>query len=116
MLKSTLVWAVAALLAVPAVPMFATTTTTTQHKLVAPALAHRVVKVTHRHRLVRATHRRVTSLTHRKLSVHRLTATRHVVRKTTVGHAAVRHTAISSTPHFRVHVTKMPPTIDGIQA
>jgi hypothetical protein len=45
-----------------------------------------------------------------------LTATRHVVRKTTVGHAAVRHTAISSTPHFRVHVTKMPPTIDGIQA
>ncbi|MGD0140821.1 MAG: hypothetical protein ABSD28_18310 [Tepidisphaeraceae bacterium] len=115
MLKSTLVWAVAALLAVPAVPMFATTTT--HHRLVAPALTHRAVaKVSKRHHLAGATHRRATSLTHRKLSVHRLTATRHVVRKTTVGHAAVRHTAISSTPHFRVHVTKMPPTIDGIQA
>ncbi|MGD0387931.1 MAG: hypothetical protein ABSC42_03160 [Tepidisphaeraceae bacterium] len=111
MLKSTLVWAVAALLAVPAVPMFATTTTTTQHKLVAPALAHRVVKVTHRHRLVRATHHRVTSLSHRKLSAHRLTARHHVVRNTTA-----RHTSLNTTPHFRVHVTKMPPTIDGIQA
>jgi hypothetical protein len=110
MLKSTLVWAVAAVLAVPAVPMFATTTT--HHRLVAPALTHRtVVKVTHRHRLVRATHRRVTSLSHRKLSAHGMTATRHVVRKT-----AVRHTSLNSTPHFRVHVTKMPPTIDGIQA
>ncbi|MGD0768479.1 MAG: hypothetical protein ABSB42_09835 [Tepidisphaeraceae bacterium] len=110
MLKSTLVWAVAALLAVPAVPMFATTTT--HHKLVAPALTHRaVVKVSHRHRLVRATHRKVTNLTHRKLM-----ATRHVARKAIARHSAARHTSISSTPHFRVHVTKMPPTIDGIQA
>ena len=110
MLKSTIVWAVAALLAAPAVPMFATTTT--HHRLVAPALAHRAIaKVSKRHHVVRATHRRATSLTHRKLSSHRLTAKHRIATKT-----AVRHTSINSGPHFRVHVTKMPPTIDGIQA
>ena len=110
MFKSTLVWAVAALLAVPAVPMFATTTT--YHRLAAPALGHRAVaKVSSRHRLLHVKHR-ATSLSHRHLSAHRLIAKHHVIRKT----SAVRHTAVGATGHFRVHVTKMPPTIDGIRA
>jgi hypothetical protein len=114
MFKSTLVWAVAALLAVPAVPMFATTTT--HHRLAAPALTHRAVaKVTSRHRLVHAKHR-VIRLVHRNLSAHRLMVKHHVIRKTSAARTAVRHTALGSAPHFRVHVTKMPPTIDGIRA
>ena len=106
MFKSTIVkWAVAAVLAVPAVPLFGNTT------------HHRVVHLTHHthrlstlrhHRLGSRTHRRLSLAARRKLASHRLSSHR-LVHKT-----GLRHTAMNSTSHFKVHVTKMPPTIDGI--
>jgi len=106
MLKSSIVkWAIAAVLAAPAVPMFGSTIH--HHRLVTRPHTHHTLSVRH-HRLVSKTHRRVTLSTHHKLtslhrSSHRLTH-----------RAGVRHTSMTSTSHFKVHVTKMPPTIDGI--
>jgi hypothetical protein len=94
--KSTLVkWAVAAILAAPAVPAFARTT---HHKALTATKSH--------HRLVTKLHRR-TSLSHRSTSAHKLTSkSRH----------AIHANAKTTKPQFKVHVTHMPPTIDGIHA
>ena len=116
MLKSTLVkWAVAAVLAVPAVPLFGSTRH--HHRATLSTRTHRLVSATAKsHRLVKsATHRKSTTLIHRKKLTKKLTSRRHGALKTTARHGVVRHTSLSSTSHFRVHVTKMPPTIDGIQ-
>ena len=108
MLKSTLVkWAVAAVLAVPAVPMFGKTI---HHKLVTRTQSHKVMTASKPHRLVNRIHRHVSLSSHRKLTTtHRLSSSHRLVRK-----SSVRHTSLNSSSHFRVHVTKMPPTIDGI--
>ena len=102
MFKSTIAkWAIAAALAVPAVPLMGRTV---HHRLVTPAArTHRTLIVKHHHRLVTRHHRSLTA--HRKLT------TRHhrLVRKT-----GLRRSEMSTTPAFKVHVTKMPPTIDGI--
>jgi hypothetical protein len=101
MLKSSIVkWAVAAVLAVPAVPMFGSTIH--HHRLVTRSHLHRLVV---RHRLSTKTHRRLSLSAHRKL----LTRHHRLVSK-----SALRHASMTSTSHFKVHVTKMPPTIDGI--
>jgi hypothetical protein len=121
MFKSTLVkWAVAAAMAVPAVPMFGKTI---HHRFVSRSHTHVVTAVRPRtvhhlvarpHRLVTRSHHKVALATthHRLASTHHLTTTsRHIVRKST------SHRVIPTTSsHFKVHVTKMPPTIDGINA
>jgi hypothetical protein len=105
MFKSTIVkWAVVAAMAVPAIPALGTTI---HHRLV--RRTHRPLVVQTHHRLVIRIHRHVVLTAHRKLSTHRLTTHRLVARP------SVRHTTAStSSNHFKVHVTKMPPTIDGI--
>jgi hypothetical protein len=106
MLKSSIVkWAVAAVLAVPAVPLFGTTIH--HHRLVTRTHTHRLVTTNH-HRLVTKTHHRVTLASHRKLTAH------HRLTHRLTHRAGVRHASMTSTSHFKVHVTKMPPTIDGI--
>jgi hypothetical protein len=117
MIKSTIVkWAVAAALAVPAVPLFAKTV---HHRYVTRTQTHRTLAV--RPHRVTTTHHRITPLVHsRKLTAtrhlttaHHLTTTKHhVVRSTSLRHTAAR----TSATHFKVHITKMPPTIDGINA
>jgi hypothetical protein len=106
MLKSTIVkWAVAAMLAVPAVPMLGKTI---HHRLVSSHRTHRLLTVkSHRH--VTRTHRRLSLSAHRKLSTRHHPMMHHLTRK-----SGPRHESMTSTSHFRVHVTKMPPTIDGI--
>jgi len=102
MFKSKIVlWAVAALLAVPAVPMFGSTL---HHRLVTRTHTHRLVR---RHRLTSRTHRRVTLSAHRKLSAH------HRLSHRLAHRSALRHSSMT-TSHYKVHVTRMPPTIDGI--
>jgi hypothetical protein len=106
MIKSTIVkWAVAAVLAAPAIPTFGTTIH--HHRLVARNHSHRLVTTNH-HRVVTKTHRHVTLSTHRKLTTHR-----HLTHSLT-HKSGTRHASMTSTSHFKVHVTKMPPTIDGI--
>jgi hypothetical protein len=105
MYKSTLVkWAVAALLAVPAVPLFARTV---HHKKLV-ARSHRTLVVTgkHRSRNLHTTHRRPTLLAAKGLKGHRSLTT----------HRTIHKTALSSRNHFTVHLTRMPPTIDGIRS
>jgi hypothetical protein len=113
MTKSAILkWAVAALLAVPAVPMFARTVH--HHVLSSRSHAHRALTITSKH--VRRLHH--TSTAHKSLatvkhSAHRLTSKsrRHVTLS--AKHTSHRTLASISRP-TRVHVTKMPPTIDGI--
>jgi hypothetical protein len=107
MIKSTLVkWAVAAMLAVPAVPMFGKTI---HHRLVTRTQTHRALTVKPR-RVVTHTHRHVTlSKKHKLTSLHRASGSHRLVRKT-----SLRRVSTTSNTHFKVHVTKMPPTIDGI--
>ena len=111
MTKITLAkWAVAALLAVPAVPMFGKTI---HHRLVARRATHTTLATTtpRKHTLTHKTTRHVTYSTHRRaLSTHRVAAAHRLTHKTT------RHTSLNTTSKFKVHVTKMPPTIDGINA
>jgi hypothetical protein len=103
MFKSSIVkWAVAAVLAMPAVPMLASTT---HHRLVTRT-HHRLVKS---HRLSTRTHRHSSLSARRRLAARRLAKTHRLTHRSTV-----RHTAMDTTSHFKVHVTKMPPTIDGI--
>jgi hypothetical protein len=104
MLKSTMVkWAVAALLAVPAVPLFAKHT-------------HRKPLVTRSHHtnLVsgKRVHRRLTTKHHRST----LLASKSLKGHRSLTHRGIHKNALSSTSHFRVHVTNMPPTIDGIRS
>ncbi len=108
MLKSSIVkWAVAAVLAVPAIPMFGSTIH--HHKVVTRTHTHihHTMTVT-RHHTVSRTHRRTTLSAHRKLSTHHRSSHRLTHK------SSVRHTSMTSTSHYKVHVTKMPPTIDGI--
>ena len=111
MTKITLAkWAVAALLAVPAVPMFGKTL---HHRLVVRRSTHTALVTTsaRKHTLTHKTTRHTILSTHRRaLSSHRVSAAHRLTHKTT------RHTSLSTTPKFKVHVTKMPPTIDGINA
>ncbi|HEX4055629.1 MAG TPA: hypothetical protein VHX86_15295 [Tepidisphaeraceae bacterium] len=106
MYHSTLVkWAVAALLAVPAVPVLARTV---HHKSLVTR-SHRTLVVTGKrhHRSLKTTHRRSTLLAAKALKRHHSLTTRH---------HRIHKSALSSTSHFRVHFTKMPPTIDGIRS
>jgi hypothetical protein len=105
MIKTTLVkWAVAAMLAVPAVPMFGSTL----HHRVASRTHTRHVLTAKKHRLSTRSHRRSSLSTHRKLS-HRL-ASRHKLSHK----SSVRGASMNSGTTFHVRPTKMPPTIDGI--
>ncbi len=104
MFKSTLVkWAVAALLAVPAVPVLAQRA---HHKPLVTR-SHRTMTVSGKrhHRSLKSTHRRSTLLRAKGLKSHRY-----------LTHRAIHKRALSSNSHFRVHFTKMPPTIDGIRS
>ncbi|MGD0464917.1 MAG: hypothetical protein ABSB74_20725 [Tepidisphaeraceae bacterium] len=104
MFKSTLLkWAVAALLAVPAVPVFANRV---HHKPLVTR-SHRTMTVSGRrhHRNLLTKHRRSTLFAAKGLRGHR-----------SLTHRAIHKRALSSTSHFRVHFTKMPPTIDGIRS
>jgi hypothetical protein len=84
-----------------------------------PALAR---KVHHKPLVTRSHH---TSLVSGK-RVHRSLTTKHhrsslLAAKSLKGHRSLTHrgihrSALSSTSHFHVHVTKMPPTIDGIRS
>lgn len=105
MYKSTLVkWAVAALLAVPAVPVLAKTV---HHKsLVTHSHRTLVVSGKRHHRNLKTTHRRSPLLAAKALKGHRSLS----------AHRRLHKNALSSTSHFRVHFTKMPPTIDGIRS
>jgi hypothetical protein len=111
MLKTSLAkWALAAMMAVPAVPMFGKTI---HHKLVVHRTTHHSLmslSTTHRHTLTHKTVHHVTYSTHRRSLTHKTTAHKLTHKST------VRHTSLSSSPKFKVHVTKMPPTIDGINA
>ena len=110
MIKSTLAkWAFAALMAVPAIPMFGKTV---HHKFTVHRTGHSaLVSTSARRHLSHKTTRHVTYSTrtgHRSL----LTSRSH-----RLSHKTTRHTSLSKTaPQFKVHVTKMPPTIDGINA
>ncbi len=133
MLKSSLMkWAVAAALAVPAVPLFGSTRH--HHKVVMSSRAHHNVSLlaassrhhakstTSRHHTTKLTHgkKTPTKLGGKFSSKHssKLTAHHRGSFKNTARTSHVRHTSLSSgtTSHFKVHVTKMPPTIDGIPA
>jgi hypothetical protein len=133
MIKSSLMkWAVAAALAVPAIPAFATVhhhhkvvmSSRTHHNvsLLAASSRHHTKSTTTRHHTAKLTHGKKTPL---KLSGKftsrlgsKLTAHHRGHLKTTARTSHVRHTSLSAgtTSHFKVHVTKMPPTIDGIPA
>ncbi len=104
MYKSTLVkWAVAALLAVPAVPVLAKRV---HHKsLVTRSHRTLVVSGKRHHRHLKTTHRRSTLLAAKALRRHRSLMSHHRIHKS----------ALTSKSHFRVHFTKMPPTIDSIR-
>jgi hypothetical protein len=105
MLKSTVIkWAVAALLAVPAVPVLAKRV---HHKpLVARSHRTAVVSGRRHHRSLKSTHRHSTLLAAKGLRGHR----------SLMSHRAIHKHALSSASHFKVHFTKMPPTIDGIRS
>jgi hypothetical protein len=106
MFKSTLLkWAVAAAMSVPAIPALGTTIHR-HHRVI--HRTHSLVVVKTHHRLVTRGHRHVVMTAHRKLSSHRMGSHR------LVSGSSVRHSSMSSTNHFKVHPTKMPPTIDGI--
>jgi hypothetical protein len=107
--KSTLIkWVVAAVLAIPAIPTFAQTVRH-HHKLTKSTRTHRVLTATGRRHHVYHTTKRHTST---------LVTHRHGVKK--LSHRSVRRTSLSSKTgsqgQVRVHFTKMPPTIDGINA
>jgi hypothetical protein len=106
MLNSTMIkWAVAALLAVPAVPALA------KH-------LHHKPLVTRSHRTTLTSskrhHRGLTSSKHHRSS---LLAAKGLKGHKSLSHRGTHKTALSSNSgsHFRVHFTKMPPTIDGIR-
>jgi hypothetical protein len=104
MLKSTMVkWAVAALLAVPAVPLFARHT----HRKPLVTRSHHTALVSGKrvHRSLTTKHHRSTLLAAKSLKGHR-----------SLSHRGTHRSALSSTSHFHVHITKMPPTIDGIRS
>jgi hypothetical protein len=108
-------WALAAMLAVPAVPMFAKTTRlTTHHRLAVHKTSHTPLismSAPHKQKLSRKTTRHTTYSTRRRATAHRTASARHLTHRTNV-----RHTSLKTTSKFKVHVTKMPPTIDGINA
>jgi hypothetical protein len=106
MFKSTVVkWAVAALLTVPAAPLFANSLH--RHKLTSHARAHRVMTATshHAHRYHRVVHQSAKLSAVKKAAAHRLVASRH---------HAVR--GLASKSATRLKITKTPPTIDNIGA
>jgi hypothetical protein len=105
MFKSSMIkWAVAALLAVPAVPMFGKTL---HHRTVTSSRTHRSL-IVRSHRTSTRSHRRL-SLAKRHKLVHR-----HSTKHTFAHKSAIRHTSMNTSSHFKVHMDKMPPTIDGI--
>ena len=109
--KSTLIkWVVAAVLAIPAIPTFAQTVRH-HHKLTKYARTHRVLTATSKRHHVYHTTKRHT----RTLVSHR-----HGLKKLSTSHRSVRSTSLNSKTaaqgQVRVHFTKMPPTIDGINA
>jgi hypothetical protein len=104
MLKSTMVkWAVAALLAVPAVPLFARHT----HRRPLVSRSHHTALVSGKrvHRSLKTKHHRSTLLAAKSLKGHR-----------SLTHRGIHKRSLTSASHFQVHVTKMPPTIDGIRS
>ncbi|HEY1923052.1 MAG TPA: hypothetical protein VGG44_09920 [Tepidisphaeraceae bacterium] len=104
MLKSTMVkWAVAALLAVPAVPLFARHT----HRKPLVTRSHHTALVSGKrsHRTLTSKHHRSTLLGAKSLKSHR-----------SLTHRGIHKNTLSSASHFHVHFTKMPPTIDGIRS
>jgi hypothetical protein len=106
MLKSTLVkWAVAAVLAVPAVPVLARTA---HHKHLVSKHSHRTAVVSSKH------HHRNLKTSHRRMSL--LAAKAHKSRRLVKSHRRNSGSTFSTKSHFRVHFTKMPPTIDGIRS
>jgi hypothetical protein len=111
MFKTTLAKVVlATALAVPAAPLFAQTT---HHKLIVHHKTHHaLVSRASRRRLISHNTRHMTLSLHKKGLLHRGGISTHRLAHK----SGTRSTAMSSTPHFKVHVTKMPPTIDGINA
>jgi hypothetical protein len=105
MLKSTVVkWAVAALLTVPAVPLFARTPT--HHRLTSHARAHRLAAAGHRvHRYHHLGHHAGKMTASKRAAARRLAAARH---------HAIRTASIKQSG--RLKITRMPPTIDNIGA
>jgi hypothetical protein len=111
-------WALAAMLAVPAVPMFGKTIhrhltvhRTTHTPLVSMSASRRQLNhKTTRHTTL--THTTVTTH-HHVLVSHRTTTTVHHLTNKNATH---RTSLSSGGQKFKVHVTKMPPTIDGINA
>jgi len=104
MLKSIMVkWAVAALLAVPAVPGLAARI----HHRPLVSRSHRTAMVSGKrhHRSLSSKHHRSVLLAAKGLKGHR-----------SLTHRGIHKNALSSASHFRVHFTKMPPTIDGIRS
>jgi hypothetical protein len=105
MLNSTMIkWAVAALLAVPAVPALARHV---HHKTLATR-SHRTVVATAKrhHRGLTTRHRHSSLLAAKSLKGHR-----------SLSHRSIHRSALTSgSSHFRVKFTKMPPTIDGIRS
>jgi hypothetical protein len=121
MLKSSLLkWAVAAALAVPAIPAFATVRH--HHKVVMSSRTHHVVSLlaarSRHHVATTAVRHHTAKLTHAKKPAIKLTAHHRTHLKTTARTSHVRHVSLNAgtTSHYKVHVTKMPPTIDGIPA
>jgi hypothetical protein len=116
MLKSTMAkWAVAALLAVPAVPMFGKTIhrhltvhRTTRAPLVSTYSSHKRT-VTH----MTTHHASLSASSHHKTLTHKSTSAKNLSHKSTTHRTSLKS---GSGQQFKVHVTKMPPTIDGINA
>jgi hypothetical protein len=96
-------WAVAALLAVPAVPGLAARI----HHRPLVSRSHRTTMVSSKrhHRSLSSKHHRSVLLAAKGLKGHR-----------SLTHRGTHRSALSSASHFRVHFTKMPPTIDGIRS
>jgi hypothetical protein len=108
-------WALAAMLAVPAVPMFGKTVHRhlTVHKTTHTPLIS--MSAHHRRTLTHTTTHHVTYSSRHKTLTHRTTTTHHLTHTTTVRHTSLK-SSNGSSQRFKVHVTKMPPTIDGINA
>jgi hypothetical protein len=115
MSKSTLVkWAVAALLAAPAIPVLGNSSYSGVRTLSATTATHRKLSTSKRHRL-HAIKRRHVSLSKARKHL----SSRHVKGKTSLISSRKHHGSLSTTgtnSPIRVHVTHMPPTIDGIHA
>ena len=114
MSKSTLVkWAVAALLAVPAIPVLGNSSYVGVRTLSATTATHRKLSTGRRVHRLHAVKRRHISLSKSRKHL----TSRHGKAKTSLTssrkHQRSPSTTSTNSP-IRVHVTHMPPTIDGI--